>query len=240
MKHIIKSFAIAGLGLSLFSSCVLSRPAEKTEEKRTITVSGSGSVSVKPDMVSMKFIVRTNGWNSVQVAERNAINTTNTIAALKEVGIPESDISTYDYSISQDNTHNYAGEYTARNTIAVIIRNLDITGKVIDAAVKNNIGANGITSFEYLVSDKTTALREARTLAIKNAQDAASLLAGASGCKVNGVMNIREDYTSVGRENDRLFKAVSMSLEGSAPSTPIVEGNITISSNVTVTYELTN
>lgn len=240
MKRIIKSIAIISLGASLLTSCVLARPAEKPEEKRTITVSGTGSISVKPDMVSLKFVVRNSGWNIVQVAERNAINTTNTLNALKEAGIPESDISTYDYSITQDNTHTYAGEYTARNTIAVIVRNIDITGKVIDAAVKNNIGANGITSFEYLVSDKTTALREARTLAIKNAQDAASLLAGASGCKISGVMNIREDYTSVGRQNDMLFKAVGMSREESAPSTPIVEGNITISSNVTVTYELTN
>ena len=189
-------------------------------------------------MVSLKFIVRNNGWNIMQVAERNAINTTNTLNALKEAGIPESDISTYDYSITQDNTHTYAGEYTARNTIAVIVRNLDITGKVIDAAVKNNIGANGITSFEYLVSDKTTALREARTLAVKNAQDAASLLAGASGCKINGVMEIREDYTSAGRASDMMFKAVSMTEE--AATTPIVEGSITITSNVTIKYELTN
>ena len=238
MKSIIKSLTLVTLAIGLLSSCVLSRPTESSEEKRTITVSGSGSVTVKPDMVSLKFIVRNNGWNIMQVAERNAITTTNTLNALKEAGIPESDISTYDYSITQDNTHTYAGEYTARNTIAVIVRNLDITGKVIDAAVKNNIGANGITSFEYLVSDKTTALREARTLAVKNAQDAASLLAGASGCKINGVMEIREDYTSAGRASDMMFKAVSMTEE--AATTPIVEGSITITSNVTIKYELTN
>ena len=36
-----------------------------------------------------------------------------------------------------------------------------------------------------------------------------------------------------------LYKAVSMSA-GSGIPTPIVEGNITITSNVTVKYELTN
>ena len=238
MKNSIKSILIIGLGSALLSSCVLGRPAKEEAPVRSITVSGSGSVSVKPDMVSMKFIVKNTGWNCPQTAERNAINTSNTIAAIKEAGIPESDISTYDYSITQDNSHTYAGEYTVRNTIAVLIRNIDLTGKVIDAAVKNNTGANGITSFEYLVSDKATALREARTLAIKNAQDAASLLAGASGCKVNGVLEIREDYTSAGRGNDMMFKAAAMSSNGTP--TPIVEGNITITSNVTVKYELTN
>ena len=238
MNKAFKSILIIGMGTALLSSCVLGRPEKEVAPVRSITVSGSGSISVKPDMVSMKFIVRNTGWNCPQVAERNAINTTNTINAIKEAGIPESDISTFDYSISQDNSHSYAGEYTVRNTIAVIIRNIDLTGKVIDAAVKNNTGANGITSFEYLVSDKATALREARTLAIKNAQDAASLLAGASGCKVNGVLEIREDYTSASRGNDMMFKAVSMEA-GSTP-TPIVEGNVTITSNVTVKYELTN
>ena len=238
MNKAFKSILIIGMGTALLSSCVLGRPEKEVAPVRSITVSGSGSISVKPDMVSMKFIVRNTGWNCPQVAERNAINTTNTINAIKEAGIPESDISTFDYSISQDNSHSYAGEYTVRNTIAVIIRNTELTGKVIDAAVKNNTGANGITSFEYLVSDKATALREARTLAIKNAQDAASLLAGASGCKVNGVLEIREDYTSASRSNEMMFKAVSMEA-GSTP-TPIVEGNVTITSNVTIKYELTN
>ena len=238
MNKAFKSILIIGMGTALLSSCVLGRPEKEVAPVRSITVSGSGSISVKPDMVSMKFIVRNTGWNCPQVAERNAINTTNTINAIKEAGIPESDISTFDYSISQDNSHSYAGEYTVRNTIAVIIRNTELTGKVIDAAVKKNTGANGITSFEYLVSDKATALREARTLAIKNAQDAASLLAGASGCKVNGVLEIREDYTSASRSNDMMFKAVSMEA-GSTP-TPIVEGKVTITSNVTIKYELTN
>ncbi len=239
MNKLVKSILFIGLGSALFSSCMIGRPAKEEAPVRSITVSGTGSVSLKPDMVSIKFIVKSTNWNCPTAAERNAINTTNTINAIKEAGIPDSDITTYDYSITQDNTHAYAGEYTVRNTIAVIIRNIDLTGKVIDAAVKNNTGANGITSFEYLVSDKATALREARTLAIKNAQDAASLLAGASGCKVNGVIEIREDYTSAGRSNDMLYKAVSMSAGNGTP-TPIVEGNITITSNVTVKYELTN
>ena len=239
MKNLVKSILVIGVGTALLSSCMIGRPAKDQAPVRSITVSGTGSVSVKPDMVSVKFIVKSTNWNCPAAAERNAINTANTIAAIKEAGIPESDISTYDYSITQDNSHTYAGEYTVRNTIAVLIRNVDLTGKVIDAAVKNNTGANGVTSFEYLVSDKATALREARTLAIKNAQDAASLLAGASGCKVNGVIEIREDYTSAGRSNEMMFKAVSMD-SGAGTPTPIVEGNVTITSNVTVKYEFTN
>ena len=81
MKNSIKSILIIGLGTALLSSCVLGRPAKEEAPVRSITVSGTGSVSVKPDMVSMKFIVKSTGWNCPQAAERNAINTTNTINA---------------------------------------------------------------------------------------------------------------------------------------------------------------
>ena len=239
MKNLVKSIFVIGVGAALLSSCVLGRPSKEEAPVRSITVSGTGSVSVKPDMVSLKFIVKNSGWNCPQVAEKNAALTTSALALIKEAGIPDSDISTYDYSITQDNSHTYAGEYTARNTIAVIVRNIDMTGKVIDAAIKSNTGANGLTSFEYLCSDKTTALREARTLAIKNAQDAASLLAGASGCKVSSVIEIREDYTSSGRSNDMMYKTASLGASNGTP-TPIMEGNIAITSNVTVKYEITN
>ena len=50
MKNSIKSILIIGLGTALLSSCVLGRPAKDEAPVRSITVSGSGSVSIKPDM----------------------------------------------------------------------------------------------------------------------------------------------------------------------------------------------
>lgn len=225
----------------LASSCMLNR-SSSAEAKNSLTVTGTGSVTLEPDMISLKFIVRNTGWNIPQVAERNSTNTANTIAAIKEAGIPESDITTSDYEITQDNTHSYAGEYTAKNIITVLVRNIDITTKVIDAAVKNNIGANGIISFEYLVSDKANALKEARLLAITNAQDAASLIAGATGCKVNGVLEITEDYSTEKTTLEGLYENVyqTSSSNVNSLSKPIKNGTITISSNVTIKYELIN
>ena len=230
IKKIILTSAALLAALSFFS-CTINRPAEV---QRTITVSGSGSVSVYPDLVSVKFLVRTTGWNVSQTAERNAVNTQNAIDAIKLAGIAEADIFTSDYKISQDNSQSYPGQYTVRNTISVIIRNPKSTGSVIDAAVKQNTGANGVTDFEYLVSDKSTALRQARTLAIKDAQDAANLLAGASGCKVGSVMEIYENYTSTA-ENRGL---ALMAAKDNSAATPIEPGKMDITSNVTIKYTI--
>ena len=229
MKKIVLA-AASVLALSL-TSCTINKPAEAP---RVITVSGSGTVSVSPDLVSVKFIVRSSGWNVSQTAERNAINTNNAIAAIKAAGIADDDIFTSDYRITQDNSQAYPGQYTVRNTISVIVRNPDLTGKVIDSAVKQNTGANGVTDFEYMVSDRSTALRQARTMAIKDAQDAANLLAGASGCKVGNVLEISENYTSTSRnEGVVLAKAVKSNAD-----TTIEPGKLDITSNVTIKYTI--
>lgn len=226
--------------LFLFSSCVIRQKEETQTNIRSITVNGSGNVSIKPDTVSLKFIVRTTDWNVAKATSLNATNTQNAITAIKDAGVDSLDISTCDFTISQDNSKEYPGQYTVKNTILVVVRNIENAGKVIDGAVKNNTGANGITSFQYSVSDKETALRQARTLAIQDAYDAANLLASASGCKVSEVIEIREDYTSVtSQNNNSMFKTVM--LEDSAMGrTTIESGNMTVSSNVTIKYSLEN
>ena len=151
MKKLLLGFA---LSIFMLSSCTVNKPAEQV---RTITVSGQGSVTVEPDYVFLKFLVRTSEWNVSRAVERNAQNSNNVINAIKEVGIDENDISTADYRISQDNTKDYPGLYTVYNYISVIVRNVDLAGKIVDVAVKDKVGANGITAFEYGVTDKTTA-----------------------------------------------------------------------------------
>ena len=216
------------VSILICSSCTINKPVEQV---KTITVSGSGSVSVKPDLVHLKFLVKTSDWNVSNAVEKNAQNSANVIAAIKEVGVDNEDISTSDYRISQDNSKDYPGKYTVTNSITVLVRNIEKTGNVIDEAVKN--GANGLTSFEYSVSDTATALRQARTLAVQDAQDAAALLAGASGCILGNVMDIQENGHS-SYANTRMLKAVAFD----STTTPIEAGTVTISTSVSITYAL--
>lgn len=221
------------LGISLLvlltSACTVNKPAEQV---RTITVSGEGSVSVKPDYVFLKFLVKTSDWNVSKAVEKNAQNSNNVINAIKETGVDSNDISTADYRISQDNSKDYPGMYTVYNYINVIIRNVDTAGTIVDVAVKDKIGANGITSFDFGVSDKTTALRQARTLAVQNAQDAAALLAGASGCKVGTVVEITENFTNT---SPVMLKS---NFTGTGFSPKFEPGTIDVNSNVTIKYNL--
>ena len=232
LKKISSILIIAGV-LVLASSCTVNKPEEKV---RTITVSGTGIVTLPADQLTVRFLVRTNEWNVNLAREKNAEITTKVIEKIKEAGVIESDITTVDYRITQDNSNTYPGKYTVINYVQVLIRDLDNAGNVIDNAVAN--GANGLTSFSYSATENPNSLREARTLAVQNAQDAAALIAGASGCKVADVLDIQEGYnpSSYTRaSNSAMLKAV-----GNSYTTPIEAGNVEITSTVTITFSLAN
>jgi len=224
---------ITALTFILSSSCTINKP---TEQVRTITVSGTGIVTVPADQLTVRFLVRTNEWNVNLAREKNAELTTKVIEKIKEAGVSSEDISTVDYRISQDNSNSYPGKYTVVNYVQVLIRDINNSGAVIDSAVAN--GANGLTSFSYSAKENPNSLREARTLAVQNAQDAASLIAGASGCKIANVLDISEGYnpSSYSKSTNGAVRLMSMD----SYSTPIEAGNVSITSTVTITYSLTN
>lgn len=236
MKKIKMLVAIAAV--IALTGCTITKEAE--EKVKTISVSGSGSVQVSPDQLSLTFQVKSREWNVNDAVTKNAQISEKVIETVKEAGIDSKDICTYDYRITQEtdvvNGREYPGRYNVLNSIRILVRNTDTAGEVIDAAVRS--GANGLTGFEYLVSDTSSALRQARTLAVQNAQDAASLLAGASGTKVADVLEITEggSYTSRNSGN-LLMKAQTLSADSSA-ITPIETGTVTVTASVNITYSL--
>jgi len=229
---------VAIVAVIALTGCTITKEAE--EKVKTISVSGSGSVQVSPDQLSLTFQVKSREWNVNDAVTKNAQISEKVIETVKEAGIDSKDICTYDYRITQEtdvvNGREYPGRYNVLNSIRILVRNTDTAGEVIDAAVRS--GANGLTGFEYLVSDTSSALRQARTLAVQNAQDAASLLAGASGTKVADVLEITEggSYTSRNSGN-LLMKAQTLSADSSA-ITPIETGTVTVTASVNITYSL--
>ena len=227
------STLIITAGVILFvSSCTVNKPEEKV---RTITVSGTGVVTLPADQLTVRFLVRTSEWNVNLARDKNAETTTKVISKIKEAGVLDGDITTVDYRISQDNSNSYPGKYTVVNYVQVLIRDINNAGNVIDYAVAN--GANGLTSFSYSATDNPNAIREARTLAVQNAQDAAALIAGASGCKVADVLDISEGYNP--SSYSRSTGATKL-LATNSYSTPLEAGNVEVSSTVTITFSLAN
>ena len=235
MKRFIK-IIIAAIVLFSSLSCSIVKKAEASS--RTITVTGRGVAEAEPDKASVVVSVVTQEWIAKTAADRNAEIMTRVRDALVASGVNANDITTTNYSIyrqeSWEGGRQSIGRYRVRNGINIVVHNTALVSDVIDTAI--SAGASELTSltFTVTVTDDTALVREARMLAVRQAQETASLLAGAAGCKIGEAITIIEksDAGAVGIMN---YAPAAMSTEIAAP---ISSGKIEVSSTVTITYAL--
>lgn len=232
----------AALFTLILSSCTIKQDNYST---RTVSVSGTGSVTVEADTATIILSVITKGSDVSETSKENAAKMTAVQEAVINAGISKESISTQNYSVYQESHYdNKSGkqvydDYRVTNQIKIIVKNISKTGDVVDLAL--NSGANQLSSLTYGVSDTEIAKRQARTLAIAQAQESANLLAGASGTKIKKVLSISE-HADYSYPRARLFKASAvansdMAMEEAAP-TPISGGTSTVTVTVDAVYQL--
>ena len=83
---------------ALFSSVL----AFSQGNKRTISVSGSGSIRVPADTARLTFSVITKEKLALDSVQNNVTKMNNVYDALKKIGIDEKNISTSNYSLYQE------------------------------------------------------------------------------------------------------------------------------------------
>ena len=239
MKKIIITILAAGL---LLSSCSIQ---QDNYSKRTVSVSGTGSVTVEADTATIILSVITKGKDVAETSAENALKMTAVQEAVKAKGIQKECISTQNYSVFQESHYdNKSGkqvydDYRVTNQIKILVKKIGMAGEIIDLALKS--GANQLSSLTYGVTDTEIAKKQARSLAISQAQESANLLAGASGAKLGKVLSISE-HSDFSYPRARLMKAsavanADMALEEAAP-TPISGGSSTITIMVDAVYQL--
>ena len=145
-----------------------------TTAEHTISVSGTGRVVISPDVADLRIGVSATKPTVKAAREAAAESMTRVVAALKKLGIADTDIQTtilslqpvYDYS-TNTNPPRLTG-YTLANSVSVTVRNLDNVGDAID----NSLAA-GATTFDgvsFRVDDPAKAEAQARAAAMAQAQ----------------------------------------------------------------------
>ena len=203
-----------------------------------ISVNGEGVVEVAPDRATISVGVVNRDKNAAKVQSDNARIASDIIKAVSALGIDKKNIRTGNYSFHQyyrqDNNKRVAEGYEANNTVTIIIDDLNLVGKVIDAALKN--GANNIDSLEFGIKDKGNLQNEAIRLAVRDARAKAEVVAAELGKKIIGVINVsvNSGYISAPRAN-KMFAAAEMDM---AVKTPIESGTLSCSASVHVEFEI--
>jgi uncharacterized protein YggE len=210
-----------------------------SEPEHTLSVSGTGSVSVKPDVADITVGVTVQRDEAGDAAADAANVMDAVIKALKGLGIAEEDIQTTTLSLSPvydyDSSPYRIVGYTASNLVTVTVRDLSQTGPVIDAAT--GAGATDVNSITFRIQDQTAAETAAREMAVKAARAKADTIAAAAGTEITGIISISETSAPVPMPMYYGEAAADAARAGSAP-TPVLAGTNEVRVDVSIVYSI--
>jgi uncharacterized protein YggE len=205
--------------------------------QRTISVTGTGTAYGTPDTVYITFgvdMVDDNIDTAVSTA-RESLNTI--IAAVRSAGVEERDIQTTYFNVFPEDRYSSTGEQTGMRQfrvslgISVTVRAIDNAAPVISAAL--NAGANSVQNLSFGIADTRPLESEARTAAVSDARSRAEELAQAFGVTLGEVIRIDEGFSGGG------IPLGGARMDSAAiSSNQIVPGQLSVSSNIQVTFAI--
>jgi uncharacterized protein YggE len=208
-------------------------------QPRTLTVTGTGRASVRPDIADLRLGVAITE-STVDAARASSATALSAILArLKSQAIEERDLRTsvisvnpqYDYS--QPSSPPRLVGYQFTNLVAATIRDIDKVGEAIDGAL--GAGATSIDQIGFRIADQTAAEASAREAAVKDARLKADTYAAAAGVSIVGVGAILEGG---GGPVPYPGPMERMALAAKDAATPVEAGENEVVASVTITYLL--
>ncbi len=220
--------------LSLLFVLLLMLPAAALADTK-IAVTGSATVQAEPDMVTLSLgVEETKGDVAAAQALVNE-KLAAVVEALKNAGIDEKDVQTGYYSIY--NNYNYDDpsdiQYVASCSLNVIVRDLSKAGEMIDVAVA--AGANQVGGVTFGVADLSALQDKALEMAVADGIRRAGVMAKAAGVTLPALPESVEENSSY--YDGGSARAYTMDAAAGA-STSLMGGMVSVTSSVTVTYDV--
>ena len=230
MKH-RTPFAAAVIAGTLLTTPALAQTAAPPS---VISVTGEATVSVAPDQAQIEGGVVSEAKTAREASDANNTAMGKVLLALKGAGIDEKDVQTSRLSLQPQNAPNRTGPsaiigYRASNRVTVRLREVTSLAGVIDTLV--GAGANEIGGINFMVSQASRHLDEAREQAIADARRKAEIYARAAGVTLGEPLNISE----VGSPGPMPFRRMAAGMVASAP---VAQGEETLAVTVTVSWAI--
>jgi uncharacterized protein YggE len=226
MKRLSSVLTLAALAAIALSACgpatIVANPAPP---ERLITVTGSGSVDITPDVAYINIGVHTDMPTASEAVSANNTQTQQVIDALQKFGVQAKDIRTTNFSIYPNVQYDPQTSERIRTTY------------VVDNSVYVTVrpGANTVNSIQFDVQDKSAATKQARDAAVKDAQTQAEELAAAAGLSLGRIMGV-DFYNSI---PSPIVSGYGKGGGGGAEAAvPIQSGQMTLMVTVNIRYEI--
>ena len=212
-----------------------------------ISVSGSATINVSPDIANVSFGLSTKEKTAQAAKEANDAMLKNLNEVLKRYEIKETELSMnyinirpyYEY---RGNSNQLAG-YVAQKTITIKIKEIEKYNSFVDDLLK--IGISEINSVDFAVEDIKNVRNQARIKAVESAREKAELFASSISKQIVDVIEISESDISVRysqanyKSNYRGMLHTAMKDSDAVTGGDGIEeerGNIAVSASVSVVF----
>ena len=245
------------------SSASVSTPAESMQEAAAATasaadgasqsgiwVSGTGTVTVAPDLAVLTVGVEARAKTVREALAEAADAMTDIVSTLEDEGVESQDIQTSSFSINpqyawRERTDDEGGRYservlkgyTVQNRATVRLRDLDRVGEMVDLVAEAGGDLTRIEGVRFIVQDPEPHRAEAREAAVEQARAKAEQFARDAGVTLGEVLVVAEGGGSV--PAPRAFaQSAAFALESAAATTPISEGELEIRATVQMVFAI--
>jgi uncharacterized protein len=208
----------------------------------TLSVDGSGSVMVTPDVASLSVSVARSAPRSAAALSAANRRVGAIVAAVRAAGVPKAGIQTNSIDVSGQTVRvgprrhrRRVRRYTATESLSITSRT-SIVGRVIDAATR--AGADSINGPDFSFSDPSAGAVAATNAALADARRRANAAAASLGYHVTGVQSVNLNPQST------VVSPVSAGGAApgatSAPTTPtkIHPGAVEVDATVAIVYTI--
>ena len=204
-----------------------------------LVVVGTGTASAEPEIARVTFGVELRGNDPVALVDEAATKADGAIAAVKEMGVADTDIKTVGYNlwvetVTDPKTGAPTGEvvYHLSHSIQVTLHDLGRVGELLAAVI--GAGANTISGVEFTVKDPGALVEEARQAALQDAKAKAERMAETLGIAVGQPILVEEIGGGYATSAERASGVAAQDV--AAP--PVSPGSFSVSVSVQVVYML--
>ncbi|HVC14350.1 MAG TPA: SIMPL domain-containing protein, partial [Acidimicrobiales bacterium] len=204
-----------------------------------VTVTGTGKVSVTPNLLTLSLDVHTTAPEASGALSANNTATQAVLHALSAGGIARRDVQTTNLTIQPNyvNTGSSVTSYGVDNTVVAKIRKFTSAGTVIDAAVGAGGNATRINSMAFSLTRPLHAQGRARTMAVHQAIGHAKAIALSANEHLRGICSIH-DMTSTSTTSPPPYYGFKAAESPSAAGAPVEAGSQTVTSRVQIVFAL--
>jgi len=222
------------LALAVAAATLLAAPALAQTPPPAISVTGEATVSVPPDQAQIDGGVTSDARTAREASDANNAAMGKVLLALKGAGIDEKDYQTSRLSLQPQYAPNRAGPspvvgYRASNRVTVKLRDVTKVASIIDVLV--GAGANELGGINFMVSQTSKLLDEAREKAIADARRKAEIYAKAAGVTLGEPLSLSEEGSAPPVLRGKMMAPM-------AAGAPVAQGEETLSVSVSVSWAI--